>query len=133
MYLRLIFIILEKYIAYWKVLYVLIHTSILDLVGHMEHVTVVLCIIPAVMRRGIYILCILNIRTGPEIAVCHLPLSTYMYNTTKVTSLFDVSMSDIYIRENGRQQHTDHASDTGFTCQLSCTNCSPFIVFQSIK
>ena len=44
------------------------------------------CVIPAVMRRGIYI------RTGPEIAVCHLPLSTYMYNTTKVTSLFDVSM-----------------------------------------
>ena len=51
------------------------------------------CVIPAVMRRGTYIhICILNICTGPEIAVCHLPLSTYMYNTTKVTFLFDVSM-----------------------------------------
>ena len=35
--------------------YVLIHTSTSDVVGHMEHVTVVLCVIPAVMRRGIYI------------------------------------------------------------------------------
>ena len=40
--------------------------------------------------------CILNIRPGPEIAVCHLPLSTYMYNTTKVTSLFDVCMLDVF-------------------------------------
>ena len=80
-------------------------------------------------KRYIHI-CMLNIRTGPEIAVCHLPLSTYMYNTTKVTSLFDVCMLGTYIRENGRQQHTDPVTLLSHDSSHVLYTCSPFMVFQ---
>ena len=69
------------------------HTS--EIMDNTVHTFICMCHPCCDKKRYIHI-CILNIRTGPEIAVCHVPLSTYMYNTTKVTSLFDVCMLGMF-------------------------------------